>query len=184
MEATSNTQNPLAKFGILLDQLPPWARTGEQSRLPHAIADYFASNGVTARERRMLEFINQITDKPEWERKVYDEAIVSNWRREAVRFDPGLPEKGDFWLSEIMFECCMKELREKADIYKETGIIAVLDVEATIVKSDIAISTELRDALRSAVHPLEDVPEQEKDWHPQSDEKVLDLLHPSLFPVV
>lgn len=31
---------------------------------------------------------------------------------------------------------------------------------------------------------LEDVPEKEKDWHPGSDEKVLDLVHPSLFPVV
>ena len=32
--------------------------------------------------------------------------------------------------------------------------------------------------------PLENVPDSEKDWHPGSDGLVLDLVHPSLFPVV
>jgi Protein of unknown function (DUF4246) len=31
---------------------------------------------------------------------------------------------------------------------------------------------------------LEDVPAHKKDWHPGSDEKVLDLVDPSLFPLV
>jgi hypothetical protein len=34
------------------------------------------------------------------------------------------------------------------------------------------------------VKPLEDVPDHLKDWHPGSDGKVLDLVHPSLFPVI
>ena len=32
--------------------------------------------------------------------------------------------------------------------------------------------------------PLENVPEDQKDWHPRSDGKVLDLVHPSLYPLV
>lgn len=32
--------------------------------------------------------------------------------------------------------------------------------------------------------PLESVPDSEKDWHPGSDGLVLDLVHPSLYPVV
>ena len=32
--------------------------------------------------------------------------------------------------------------------------------------------------------PLEAVPDSEKDWHPGSDGLVLDLVHPSLYPVV
>ena len=32
--------------------------------------------------------------------------------------------------------------------------------------------------------PLENVPDKKKDWHPGSDEQVLDLVHPSLFPLV
>lgn len=31
---------------------------------------------------------------------------------------------------------------------------------------------------------LEDVPEAEKDWHPRSSGLVLDLVHPSLYPLV
>ena len=36
----------------------------------------------------------------------------------------------------------------------------------------------------AAVSPLEDVPDAEKDWHPESDNQVLDLVHPSLYPIV
>lgn len=64
------------------------------------------------------------------------------------------------------------------------GRIHVLDAELTVVKSDTAVSAELCGALRAGVRPLEDVPEQEKDWHPGTDGKVLDLVHPSLFPLV
>lgn len=31
---------------------------------------------------------------------------------------------------------------------------------------------------------LEDVPNHKKDWHPGSDDMVLDLVHPSLFPLI
>jgi len=34
------------------------------------------------------------------------------------------------------------------------------------------------------VAPLENVPDSEKDWHPGSDGLVLDLVHPSLYPIV
>jgi len=30
----------------------------------------------------MLDFISRISDKPEWERKVFDEEIVEKWRAE------------------------------------------------------------------------------------------------------
>jgi hypothetical protein len=36
----------------------------------------------------------------------------------------------------------------------------------------------------SAVRQLEDVPDNELDWHPGSNGKVLDLVHPSLYPIV
>lgn len=59
----------------------------------------------------------------------------------------------------------------------------MFDGELTIVKSDVAISEDLRKALCEGVKPLEDVPDRLKDWHPRSDNLVLDLVHPSLFPV-
>lgn len=53
-----------------------------------------------------------------------------------------------------------------------------------VVRSDSAISKELQAALQKAMKHLEDVPDQEKDYHPGSDNQVLDLVHPSLFPLV
>jgi hypothetical protein len=55
----------LPGFGKEVTYLPDpvWDRGAEEwERFPHAIADALASSGVTLRERRMLEFVNQITD--------------------------------------------------------------------------------------------------------------------------
>ena len=51
-------------------------------------------------------------------------------------------------------------------------------------KSDSLIPSHLRDELIAAVSPLENVPDEEKDWHPRSDNQVFNLIHPSLYPVV
>jgi hypothetical protein len=63
MTGTDDDRIRLPGFGLDVDYLPDWTRQDEEwKRFPHAIADALASNGVTIRERRMLEFINQITD--------------------------------------------------------------------------------------------------------------------------
>lgn len=78
----------------------------------------------------------------------------------------------------------MEELGKKADLYDKTGLIPVLDYSACVVKSDRLIPQALVDRLKAAVAPLENVPRDRKDWHPGSDEKVLDLVHPSLWPLL
>lgn len=70
---------------------------------PLAIGDKpWTSSGVSLREQRMLDFVSQITDKPDWEVKVFDEAIVSRWRAEADFRPEGL--EGDVHLSPGMFD--------------------------------------------------------------------------------
>lgn len=81
-----------------------------------------------------------------------------------------------------MVDYCIAELRHKASVFQREGFITVYDGD--VVKSDSVISESLRLALVAAVAPLEDVQPNRKDWHPGSDEKVLDLVHPSLFPVI
>lgn len=53
-----------------------------------------------------------------------------------------------------------------------------------IWRSDRLIPADIKLELLAAVAPLESVPDSQKDWHPRSDGKVLDLVHPSLYPVV
>lgn len=60
----------------------------------------------------------------------------------------------------------------------------MLDANAAVYISDTAISLDTKQALQTGVAPLENVPDQLKDWHPGSDGKVLDLVHPSLFPLM
>lgn len=59
-----------------------------------------------------------------------------------------------------------------------------MDANAAVYISDQAITNAIKTALRSGVASLEDVPEHRKDWHPGSGKKVLNLVHPSLFPLM
>lgn len=53
-----------------------------------------------------------------------------------------------------------------------------------IWRSDCLIPADIKLELLAAVASLESVPGSQKDWHPTSNGKVLDLVHPSLYPVV
>lgn len=81
-----------------------------------------------------------------------------------------------------MADWVIAELRYKAELFKKTGAVHVYDGD--VVKSDTAIPSDLKVALQEAVKVLEDVPEHKKDYHPNSDGKVIDLVHPSLFPLI
>ena len=74
---------------------------GTRPRFASAIQDW---NGtpLTLRERSMIAFMNEITDKPEWTRKINDEEIVAKWRKEREEKEKETePEKA---LSEKMFD--------------------------------------------------------------------------------
>ncbi|KAF8874335.1 hypothetical protein BD779DRAFT_257282 [Infundibulicybe gibba] len=139
----------------------------------------------------MMHLMDRISDKPDWERKVrsglytkksihtesqiFDESIAQKWKEEALATE-GVD------ISEAMIDWCIEELRYKTKTFGETKSISVYD--ADVVKSDTIIPESLKLALRAATAPLEDVPEDKKDWHPGSNNQVLDLVHPSLFPLV
>ncbi|KAH6909366.1 hypothetical protein BKA70DRAFT_1426493 [Coprinopsis sp. MPI-PUGE-AT-0042] len=87
-------------------------------------------------------------------------------------------------MSVAMADYCIAELRHKASTFEESPNGAIVVYNGDVVKSDTAVSPEVKEALRKAVAPLENVSENQKDWHPGSNEKVLDLVHPSLFPLL
>ncbi|KAF7981017.1 hypothetical protein HWV62_35444, partial [Athelia sp. TMB] len=122
-------------------------------------------------------------------RLVFDDEIVAKWTSEAMSAssaakDPDNEEgeSTDNTLSEDMIDYCICELRYKSLPFGETGVVTAYDGD--VVKSDHIVSEELRRALKSAVVPLEQVGPAKQDWHPGSNGMVLDLVHPSLFPVV
>ncbi|KAK1833711.1 hypothetical protein QBC39DRAFT_254200 [Podospora conica] len=180
--ASSRPKNQFPGLGLPVHHQPKPDSATAGFLFPLAIDRSWVSMGVTLREMRMLSFMGQITDKPDWDTKVFDETIVSRWRAEADA-RPAEPD-GDVYMSKAMFDYCIAELRDKAEQFKRTGHVNVLDAEVAVVKSDVAISGELQNELRAAVRVLEEVPDNKKDWHPHSNETVLDLVHPSLYPVI
>ncbi|KAJ3502518.1 hypothetical protein NMY22_g18557 [Coprinellus aureogranulatus] len=138
-------------------------------------------NTITLREVTMLGFMNAVTDKPEWTKKVFDEEIVKKWKAEAVTSSDVPPEEE---MTERMFDYCIQELQHRAKKQGEQPNDAIQVFPGDVYKSDSAISEEVKAALQEAVRPLEDVQDHQKDWHPGSDGKVLDLVHPSLFPLI
>ena len=79
---------------------------------------------------------------------------------------------------------CIAELQDHAEFSKQHQFVSAIDATATVFKSDTLVDNELQTRLRSAVSPLENVLESMRDWHPGSDGKVLDLVHPSLYPLL
>lgn len=69
-------------------------------------------------------------------------------------------------------------------MHEETGMALILNTDTGVVKSDAVVSSELKQQFRVAMKPLEDVPDSQKDWHPGSNDTVLNLVDPSLFPLV
>ncbi|KAJ2895048.1 hypothetical protein MKZ38_006974 [Zalerion maritima] len=149
----------LPGFGLHLD-----GRDGNSSEETKLCYSDWHPHPFPIIERCMITFMDKVTNKPNWHEKVHDKDILSNWKREALEegrwVNAGIPG-GDF--DDTMFDYCVRELEEKASAGRTEGN----PQEGSL-----------------AAWPLEDVPEGKKDWHPGSDNLVLDLLHPSLWPLV
>nr|WBO80084.1 DUF4246 domain-containing protein [Streptomyces sp. SBE_14.2] len=127
----------------------------------------------TLRELEMMQCSSQIRAKSRWFEKMNDAGIVAKWTQEALA-------QG---LTEAQIRYVLDELAYYATLRDERTGIEVSAVDG-VWQSDSLVEEDLRVRLREAVRVLEDVPEEEQDWHPGSDGQVLDLVHPSLFCLV
>lgn len=139
------------------------------------LGEEWKSNSVTLRERAMMAVIDHLTDKPGWEDKVFKKNITAKWRAEALAM--GFTDK--------LFNFVLAELKDKAALFKKNGgVTSVCDGAAAVFKTDTALDDAITQRLKAEVAKLENVDEEHKDWHPGSNEQVLDLVHPSLWPLV
>lgn len=149
--------------------LPVNVELNKDLRFAHGVTDATYER-LTAREVAMLQLMDALTDKKDWQDKINDETIVGRWREEALCMP---------CISEKTFDWCLTELRQKAE--HTTKYTITLDTASRCVKADGLIPGALQQKLKNQIQPLL---EQPKDWHPGSNEQVLDLVHPSLFPLV
>uniref|UniRef100_D8QLY9 Uncharacterized protein n=1 Tax=Schizophyllum commune (strain H4-8 / FGSC 9210) TaxID=578458 RepID=D8QLY9_SCHCM len=132
-------------------------------------------------ELKMYQLSATLREKPEWWRKAKDSDIRKKWFEEAKAQQASEEER---WrLSDNMIKYTLGELEGYAQLRDEEAGIECGPYDC-IWRSDKLIPDNVRAELEAAVKPLEDVPDAEKDWHPGSNEQVLDLVHPSLYPLV
>ncbi|PKX93839.1 DUF4246 domain-containing protein [Aspergillus novofumigatus IBT 16806] len=119
----------------------------------------------------MVHVMNSITDEPDWEKRIFDENCAREWRQKFLDVYNGLsPEMMDWVIEEVKF---------KAETFFKKGMVTALDGD--VVKSDIAITEDIKLALQAAVEPLENIDENDKDYEPGSGGQVVNLVDPSLF---
>ncbi|KAH8662507.1 hypothetical protein BX600DRAFT_466486 [Xylariales sp. PMI_506] len=147
----------------------------DEPHFSHGANDFKQEPRLTAREVSMLRLMNALTDKPSWHTKVFDEDVVAKWKAEAL----GMP-----LVSEKVWEWCLEEMRDKARDFEKTSRVLTLDAASRVCKADGLVDEATRQNLIAAVQPLLSCPDGAKDWHPNSNEQVLNLVHPSLFPLV
>jgi len=82
----------------------------------------------------MIRMMDRITDKDDWDHKIFDEDIVAKWRNEAMGLSADMSEK--------MLDWVIAELSDKALELRETGMITTLDTSVAIIKSDSTVSQE------------------------------------------
>ncbi|KAI0824558.1 hypothetical protein BC628DRAFT_420356 [Trametes gibbosa] len=162
-------------------------------------------------EQRIRRFTKEIKEKPRWWEKVHDPAIVSRWTKEVVEHDQKmvdqfwggenrnmayLPQEGTppmrrdhriyekRWprdpFTEAQLRYLFDELKYDADQRDpETGTYRA--AVPMVYEASALIEPALKSAVQDLARSLEDVPDEQKDWHPGSNGKVLDLVHPSLY---
>ncbi|KAJ3373645.1 hypothetical protein GGF31_000489 [Allomyces arbusculus] len=156
----------------------------------------------TRREQRMCQLLNAVRDKPDWARKWRTESIRTKWTAELRalaqqgNWTVGAilarrPKSSSWWsaghLDEIplgpMGDADFQAVLDELDFQAEH--VAAAAGPDNVFAQDDALDETVRTKLAQLVADLlENVPAARKDWHPRSNNQVLDLVHPSLYPLV
>ncbi|OLY78307.1 hypothetical protein AYI68_g1846 [Smittium mucronatum] len=139
----------------------------------------FSQNGpyeglypLTVIEQEIIKVLCEIKNKVNWYEKILDQNILKKWKSELEpHFNPQV------------VEYAIQELLYFANVPQSEDRILPGPVDRTY-SADNLVPEPLLVNLLSCVSKLENVPEKDLDWHPGSNNQVLDLVHPSLFPVV
>ncbi|KAI9216901.1 hypothetical protein BC828DRAFT_281617, partial [Blastocladiella britannica] len=121
---------------------------------------------LTLKEQRLLAIIGAVREKPQWARKVLDPTINAKWRTELAEESGACKQDLDYIFAELAWQAQHQPLAAGPD--------NVFGMDSALPKGRRLCLMELvRDGLESG----------EKDWHPRAKNQVLDLVHPSLFPL-
>lgn len=128
-------------------------------------------------EWKIIELSNLIRDKPDWQKKYKDEAITSKWKQEYID-----QMKGETKYASEIVDFVLEELAWYEKVANNTSGFQC-GCHDSIVFSDTSVESKLRDQFVKLAEQLEELFDGKFDYHPGSNEQVVDLVHPSLWPL-
>ena len=127
------------------------------------------SEPKTLLECTMVNLSGTIRAKPKWYEKMKDETIRNKWKQEALGQNLLTEKQIDYVLAELEYYNAIRD-----------GSMEMSSIDG-VWQSDELIPIHMKQSLIEHVNKLENIPESEKDWHPGTNQQILDLVHPSLF---
>ncbi|KAJ2504148.1 hypothetical protein IWW47_002661 [Coemansia sp. RSA 2052] len=127
----------------------------------------------TIYERRMRQMSSTIRAKPDWMEALKNAETCAVWAAEARAKE----------LTDIEFRYVLDELAYYSLLHSP-GSNARLSAAAGVWFSDTLIDAETTNELKEYAILLKSIPECLKDWHPSVRSRVLNLVDPSLYPLI
>ncbi|TFK95680.1 hypothetical protein BDV98DRAFT_577376 [Pterulicium gracile] len=131
-------------------------------------------------ELKMCAVSNEIREKDRWWEKMRDESVRAKWRKE-VEVHEEAEENVGRKLTDKMIDYVFQELEGYSAIRDSATDIQLACFER-VWRSDYLIPSSLRQDLLVASALLQSF--SPPDWRAGSDGQVLDLVHPSLYPII
>ncbi|CAF3644890.1 unnamed protein product [Rotaria sp. Silwood1] len=120
-------------------------------------------------ELNMIRLSGIIRSKPKWYEKMNNRTIRNKWKKETLEQNLLTVKQIDYVLDELEYYNSIRD-----------GTMEMSSVDG-VWQSDELIPNHIKKSLITYVNKLENIPENEKDWHPGTNKQILDLVHPSLF---
>ncbi|OQE41765.1 hypothetical protein PENCOP_c004G03147 [Penicillium coprophilum] len=137
-------------------------------------AGYVEMPVLTLREIHMVEFMEYLTDIPEWWKKVFEPDTQEKWKKASMNSGK------DITLN--MAEWIIDELQFKAMIYEATDVVALYNGDVT--KSDTNVPESILRDMRSQFEVLEFDKQELQYYYPGVLGKERDLISMALYPLV
>ncbi|KAJ2752781.1 hypothetical protein GGI19_003593 [Coemansia pectinata] len=127
----------------------------------------------TLGERRMRQMSSDIRSKADWIETINDADTRAGWAAEAKAKD----------LTDVEFAYVLDELVYYVSLHPPGSNVRFSAADG-VWFSDTLIDAETTNEIRDYAAILESVPDRQKDWYPKDRSRVLNLIDPSLFPLI
>lgn len=156
-----------------------------KSPFKHPFWDAYHGYGPSPKcvdETLLVELSKAIRAKQDWKKKSSNDAIMQKWKDEIKSQISDKTKNVDKIINYVLAELkWYKNIEESFEGFLGSGFSLITDEGH--VSSDSAINEKLISKLKSETEALYCLFGNELDYHPNSNNQVIDLVHPSLFPL-